>query len=100
MKKNYFDKKKRILVNNAFSKRINLKGIIRDERLSLGIRTESRFLYTSNTQLFLHNKVCNRCITTSRSRGVKNICRLSRMQMRLFIHSGLLSGFYKKNASV
>ena len=100
MTKLYLDKKRRSITDNVIVNSLAIKGIIKEERLDLGIRTESKYCYTERYRYFFRNKVKNRCILTSRSRGVKLISRLSRMQTRLAIHSGYLSGFYKKNASI
>jgi len=97
MLKNIFikDKKKRKIFLKNYIKKQCLKSILYNENLPLQIRWQASVLqYKLKISI---SKLKKRCILTNRSHSTISNFKLSRIQLRKLVSSGLISGLTKSS---
>jgi len=90
------DIKRRSFFHKLETRRIMLKAMIRDSKISPQVRMRCivKLAQLRNSSLV---RIRNRCSFTGRSRGLLRRFRMSRITLRQFIAQGLISGIFKSS---
>jgi len=94
MKKSIKDKKLRKLFTKIEYKRLLLKSIAFNEFLSMVERKKAMQILS---KIHGTTRIRNRCIETSRSRGVLSVFRLARSKFHIEAGTGILPGVRKSS---
>lgn len=89
------DKFKRMSCKNKRPQKTFLKTIFFEEELDRKIRKNSYLLLTKHPRNSSITRLRNRCVVSSRGKGVKRSFHVSRIAFKEFFSRGWVSGFYK-----
>lgn len=89
------DKFRRLHYKNKRPQKALLKTIFFEEELDCNIRKNSYILMTKHPRNSSITRLRNRCIVSSRGKGVKRSFHVSRIAFKEFFSRGWVSGFYK-----
>ena len=85
------------LSNRLFKKRLSLKKIIMDKKVSLEERFKAQQKLSNLPRNSAKNRVMNRCQITGRPHGVYRKLKISRIALRDLGLSGLIPGMTKSS---
>jgi small subunit ribosomal protein S14 len=91
------DKQKRKCYLNLFSKRENLKLLIKDQKENISIRYKSQIKLNKLIKDSSKVRLSNRCIITGRTHSVLKCFRMSRIKIRELVSMGLINGTRKSS---
>jgi small subunit ribosomal protein S14 len=91
------DKRKRDCYLKLFSKRANLKSILRDKTQDLSTRYKAQIELNKLNKDSSRIRLSNRCTITGRTHSVASSFRLSRIKLRELISIGHVNGAKKSS---
>ena len=91
------DKHRRLLFEKLEKKKLCIKALSLDKRLSLSLRLLYKIKLNSFKRNTSKTRIKNRCVFTGRGRSVIRYFRLSRLQVRDLYIKGLLYGVRKSS---